>query len=195
MKIAFFDFDGTITKKDSLIDFIKYALGISFYYKGMLTLSPMLLAYKLRLISNNVAKEKLIAHFFKGWDNAHFQNVANDYSVYQIDKIIRPKAIERINWHIEQGHKIVIVSASIECWLKGWCEMNNLEFLATKLEVIDNKLTGKFSTNNCYGKEKVNRIKEKYNLSEYSSIFAYGDSKGDKEMLAIANKKHYKPFV
>ena len=194
MKLILFDFDGTITKKDSLIIFIKYVIGDFYYYKGLLMLSPMLLAYKLKIISNNIAKEKLIAHFFNGWDKIEFQSIANNYSIEKIEEIIRPSALERIKWHKQQGHTVVIVSASVECWLKGWCENNNLELIGTKLEFRNDKLTGKFSTKNCYGIEKVNRIKEKYNLKNYEIIYAYGDSKGDKEMLSIADKKYYKYF-
>lgn len=195
MKISFFDFDGTITSKDSLFDFIKYALGKFSFYKGILMLSPMLLAYKLKLIPNNIAKERLIAYFFSGWDINRFKLIADKYSIEQIDKIIRPKALEKIKWHQKNGHKTVIVSASIEEWLKGWCEMNSIELLGTKLQVKNSMITGKFSSKNCFGIEKVNRIMEKYNLDDYTTIYAYGDSRGDKEMLAIANKKYYKPFV
>jgi len=194
MKIIFFDFDGTITKKDSLVEFIKFALSSFEYYKGLIALSPMLLAYKLKIIPNHIAKEKLISHFFKGWDSIGFKNIANSYSIEKIDEIIRPKAIEKIKWHQGKGHRIVVVSASIECWLKGWCKKNNLELIGTKLEVKNNMLTGKFSTKNCYGTEKVNRIKENFNLDDYNVIYAYGDSNGDKEMLSIADKKYYKYF-
>jgi phosphoserine phosphatase len=111
--ISFFDFDGTLTKKDSLADFIQYAASKPTYYFGLLLLSPMLAAYKLSLIPNHIAKEKLIAHFFKGWDVEQFQRVADKYSVEQIDKVIRPKAMKKIIWHQQQGHKVVIVSASM----------------------------------------------------------------------------------
>ena len=189
--LTLFDFDGTITKRDSLADFSKYYLGSFEYYKGLLILSPILLAYKLKIIPNHVAKEKLTSYFFKGLDSIYFQNIANTYSIEQIDKIIRPEALERIKWHQEKGHKTVVVSASMECWLSGWCKKNKLELIATKLESKNNRLTGKFSTKNCYGIEKVNRIKEKYNLEDYEVIYAYGDSKGDKEMLSIADNKFY----
>ena len=194
MKISFFDFDGTITTKDSLADFVKFAVGKQNYYLGLLILSPVLIMYIFNFVSNNVAKEKLIYHFFKGCDSILFRNIANKYSKEKIDKIVRPKVLEKIKWHQHKGHKVVIVSASMECWLSGWCEKNKLELIATKLEVTNNRLTGKFSTKNCYGIEKVNRIKENYNLEDYDVIYAYGDSKGDKEMLSIADKKYYKYF-
>ena len=194
MEISFFDFDGTITNKDSLADFIIYAIGDFSYYKGLLILSPMLLAYKLKIIPNHIAKQKLISYFFKGWDIRDFQKITKSYSKEKIVEIVRPKAIERIKWHQEKGHKIVVVSASMEGWLQGWCKSYNLELIGTKLEVSNNKITGKFATENCYGIEKVNRIKENYILEDYDIIYAYGDSYGDKEMLSIADKKYYKYF-
>lgn len=194
MELSLFDFDGTITTKDSLADFTQYAVGKPAYYLGLLSLLPILTAYKLKLIPNYIAKEKLITHFFKDWDVEHFQKLADQYSIEQIDKIIRPKAMEKIKWHQSQNHKVVIVSASIECWLKKWCQSNNIDLISTRLESIDGKLTGKLATKNCHGIEKVNRIKEQYELNNFDYIYAYGDSIGDKEMLELSNQSYYKIF-
>lgn len=194
MHIAILDFDGTITKKDSLFDFIKYAVGKPAYYMGLFILSPMLAAYTFKLIPNYIAKEKLISNFFKGWDFDHFQKIADKYSIQKIDKIIRPQAMGKIIWHQHQGHKVVVVSASMENWLNKWCQKHNIDLIATRLEIQNGKLTGKFATKNCYGMEKVNRIKKQYKLSEYNIIYVYGDSTGDKEMLNIATIKYYKYF-
>ena len=194
MKISFFDFDGTITTDDSLVKFIRFAVGNTKLIWGMTLLSPMLTAYKLKFIPNYKAKQYMLSYFFKGISEEKFMQVANEYSLKHIDTIVRPKAMEKIAWHKEQGHAVVVVSASIESWLKPWCDKNNIDLIATRLEIEDGKLTGKFATKNCYGIEKVNRIKEKYNLAEYSIIYAYGDSSGDKEMLSIANERHYKYF-
>lgn len=194
MILALFDFDGTITTKDSLVDFIQYAVGKTAYYKGLFCLSPMLAGYTLKLIPNYIAKEKLLSYFFKGWDAKKFSQLAKKYSLEEIDKTIRPQATEKIAWHKEQGHTVVIVSASMENWLKAWCVQARLELISTKLEVKDNKLTGKFSTKNCYGTEKAIRVKAEYDLSKFDYIYAYGDSRGDRELLALADKSFYKPF-
>jgi phosphatidylglycerophosphatase C len=194
MILTLFDFDGTITKKDSLVDFIQFAVGKPKYYIGLLKLSPMLLVFSLKLIPNYIAKEKLISYFFKNLIQSDFDKLAYTYSIGYLDQIVRPLAMEKIKWHQEQGHHVVIVSASMECWLKPWCNKNNLQLLATKLEVIDKKLTGKFLTKNCHGAEKVNQIKKSYNLSDYDYIYVYGDSSGDQEMLALADESFYKPF-
>ena len=194
MTIAFLDFDGTITTDDSLIKFIRFVVGDTKFIWGMTLLSPMLTAYKLKLIPNYRAKQYILSYFFKGMAKEKFMQVAKEYSLKHIDTILRPKAMEKIAWHKEQGHKIVIVSASIECWLKPWCNENNLDLIATKLEIKDGIVTGKFLTKNCYGIEKANRVQEQYNLSDYDHIYAYGDSRGDRELLELADEKFYKPF-
>ncbi len=193
-KIAFFDFDGTITKDDSLLKFIRFVVGDRRFLIGLVVLSPMLVLYKLKLIPNYKAKQYMLSWFFKGMRKVDFFEVTKKYSLTHIDKIVRLKAIERINWHKNQGHKVVVVSASIECWLRPWCEKNGLELLATKLEIKDDIVTGKLLSKNCYGVEKVNRIKELYDLENFDYIYAYGDSSGDKQMLELAHEKFYKPF-
>ena len=193
-KIVFFDFDGTITTDDSLLKFIRFVVGDRRFLLGLVVLSPMLVLYKLKLIPNYKAKQYMLSWFFKGMSKDAFLKVANEYSLVHIDKILRPKAIEKINWHKNQGHKVVVVSASIECWLRPWCEKNSLELIATKLEIKDDIVTGKLLSKNCYGVEKVNRIKEIYNLKDFEYIYSYGDSSGDKQMLELAHEKFYKPF-
>lgn len=194
MQLALFDFDGTITTKDSLIQFIKYAVGPRKFYFGIATLCWTLTLYKLGFLPNYLAKERLFSLFFAEWEYEHFQKISDEYSAHHIDQITRLEAMERIAWHKSEGHKVVVVSASIENWLKAWCDANNIDLIGTKLEVISNKLTGKFSTKNCYGIEKVNRLKETFQLEQFDYIYAYGDSSGDKELLEIADQKFFRSF-
>lgn len=194
MILALFDFDGTITKKDSLIKFIRYAVGDLKAAWGMLLLSPILITYKLKIIPNYKAKQRVLSYFFKGLNEQTFQNIAKEYSLKHLDSILRPNALEKIAWHKEQGHKVVIVSASIECWLKPWCDRNGLDLIATKMEMKNGIVTGKFLTKNCHGIEKVNRVTASYNLNDYEYIYAYGDSGGDKELLNLANKRYFRFF-
>ena len=154
----------------------------------------MLIVYKLKLIPNYKAKQWMLSYFFKGMNEQQFYKVAEEYSLNHIDTIVRPEAMEKIAWHKDQGHKVVVVSASIECWLKPWCVQNDLDIIATKLEIKNGLVTGKFLTKNCYGIEKANRVRETYNLNDYEYIYAYGDSRGDKELLELADETFYKPF-
>lgn len=193
-KIAFFDFDGTITTDDSLLKFIRFVVGDMRFLAGLFVISPALIAYKLKLIPNYKAKQIMLTWYFKGMDKENFLEVAREYSLNYIDKIVRQQALKKIVWHKNEGHKVVVVSASLECWLRPWCDKNGLDLIGTKLELGENKVTGKLLSKNCYGIEKVNRIKERYDLNSFNFIYAYGDSNGDKEMLDLAHEKHYKLF-
>jgi HAD superfamily hydrolase (TIGR01490 family) len=194
MTLALFDFDGTITNQDSFLKFIRFVVGDAKFVVGLIILSPILIAFKLKIIPNYKAKSIVISYFFKGYKEVKFKNLACEFSISQIDKIVRPKAKDRLIWHKDQGHKIVIVSASIDYWIYPWCFKNGFELLATKLETKDGLLTGNLLGNNCYGIEKACRIKQNYDLSQIEYIYAYGDSNGDKEMLEVANKSFYKFF-
>ena len=164
MKIAFFDFDGTITKDDSTAKFIRYFVGDIAFNKGIILLLPMLIAYKLKIVTNNEIKRRLITYFFKGIDIIYFKKKAKEFSLSMLDPLIREKALDRINWHKSNGDELVIVSASINLWLLPWCEKNKISLLATELEILNNKITGNLISKNCYGPEKVTRILESYDL-------------------------------
>lgn len=194
MKIAFFDFDGTITKQDSFIMFIRYCFGDIRFFLGVLILSPKIVAYKLKLLSNQNIKKSVFSYFFKNMDANEFKKKSKSFSLEKIKSIVRQEALNKIFWHKKNDYTVVIVSASIDFWLEPWCTKNNIDLIATRIEIKNNKLTGSLIGNNCFGPEKVARIKLIYNLETYKDIYAYGDTRGDKEMLEIATKSFYKPF-
>jgi len=187
MNIAFFDFDGTITNRDSLLDFLLYVFGYLPLAQGIIFLSPILLAYQLGVIPNWRTKEIVLGHFFGGWDLEKFTELASRYAQKRLPQIIRETSLKQIFGHQAAGDQVVVVTAAIDLWLKGWCDAHGLDLIATQLEVITGKLTGRLGSKNCYGPEKVRRIKEKYNLEEFSRIYAYGNGPGDEEMLALAD--------
>jgi phosphatidylglycerophosphatase C len=157
-------------------------------------LSPVILLYLLKVLSNTRAKTIVFNRFYKGMQASRFLNLAHTFSEKIIPGILRPGAMERIKWHKSQGHKVVIISAMLEPALKAWCHSHEIDLLATEIEVKDSKVTGKFSSPNCYGDEKVTRLKSYLSLNEFEKVYAYGDSKGDLPMLALANEKFYKYF-
>lgn len=192
--IAAFDFDGTITKYDTLPYFIYFALSYPKLIASTLKMLPSLVLFKLKVITNNVAKEKLFRIFFKGFSEEKFKFIANHFT-HNIAKIVRTEAIEKIKWHQKMGHEVIIISASVEIWIKPWAMDQGIEtVLGTKLETINGKLTGNFTTNNCYGQEKVNRLLENYPNRETYTLYAYGDSNGDKNLLELADHAFYRTF-
>ena len=193
--IAAFDFDGTIIKRDSLFVFIWYAVSIKRIVLSTLKVMPYLVLYKLKVIPNFKAKEKLFTALFKGVSIADFNILCKDFAVV-IQKMVKPEALKRIEWHRQNGHEIVIISASVENWITPWATLNGIDtVLATQIQVIDGLITGKFLSKNCHGAEKVNRLLQHLPDRENYILYAYGDSSGDKDLLQFADHKFYRVFV
>ena len=194
MKLAIFDFDGTISNRDSFEDFIFFSNGEFKTTLGLFQELPALLGYLFGAMSNSEAKQKIFSRFFHGWPEERFNSIARAYAKDRLPTILRPQAMAKIAWHKKEGHKIVVVSASFKNYLKPWCDAHGLALLSTEVEIKDNKLTGHFSTQNCHGEEKVKRIKAAYNLKDFEFIYTYGDTKGDLPLKQISNAFHYKLF-
>lgn len=197
-KIYCFDFDGTLTTSDTLLEFIKYAKGRGRFLMVFLMYSPLLVMMKLHLYPNWKAKQQIFAHLFAGMRIEKFDALCRSFAE-ESQHLLRPKGITLMHEALVAGAQVFIVSASIDNWVRPFFDIRNLkgvQVLGTQIEVEDGKLTGRFKSNNCYGKEKVHRIAEvlkSFERSEYE-IEAFGDSRGDKEMLAFADKGHFKPF-
>jgi HAD superfamily hydrolase (TIGR01490 family) len=187
--VAAFDFDGTITRKDTLPRFIAFSKGKIRFYFGFLLFSPLLAAMKLKIYPDWKVKEQLFSYFYKGVAIEKFDSWGRAFSI-MIDNMLRQKTMERICLHKKQGDKIVIISASIENWIKPWADKAGIDaVLATKIETDDNGLlTGKFLTKNCKGEEKVNRLLVEFPDRSKYRLVAYGDSRGDKQLTEFADK-------
>jgi phosphatidylglycerophosphatase C len=193
--IAVFDFDGTITSRDSLIDFLINSFGIYHFIKSLIMLSPILLMNKLKIISSNKAKERLFGYFTHGYQKDSFYDLCKTYSLGRLPQIIRTEALARITWHKKQNHRIVIVSASPENWILPWASSSGFDdVIATVPEINNGIMTGRFKTKNCKGKEKVRRFLDRYPHRSKYVLYVYGDSSGDKEILHIADKPFFKRF-
>ncbi len=194
MKLALFDLDGTVTRRDTLLDFVRFALGWKPFLSGVAHLSPYTTAFTLGVLNGTVFKEIYLSHFFNGWPKKRFQQYGLAYAVHVLPLMVKPDALDRIKWHKKEGHRVIIVTASIKEWIEAWCKRNDLELISSEIEFQNGKVTGRLASRNCSGKEKVRRIKDVLDLSTYEKIYAYGDSNGDKEMLAIADETYYRHF-
>lgn len=187
-KVAVFDFDGTLTTKDTFVEFIKYACGAWKFFFGFLLYSPLLVLMKLRLYPNWKCKQKVFSFFFKGMDHNEFRRYCDQFSE-KIEEIKNPAVFAVFLQHISEGTDVYVVSASVDEWIIPFCNKYGVkDVIGTKAETDSTgMLTGRFSTLNCYGQEKVNRFKETEPERDVYTLFAYGDSRGDKEMIEFAD--------
>ena len=188
MKQVFaFDFDGTLTTRDTLIAFIRYACGTPRFLFGFLLHAPLLVLMKLRLYSNGKAKQRVFSWFFKGMPIETFDTLCQDFARTH-RHLLRPDTVRVLEQALAEGAEVLIVSASIDNWVQPF--FPSVTILGTQVEVIDGRLTGRFLTPNCYGQEKVRRILALYPDRSSYHLTAYGDSRGDCELLAFADEAH-----
>jgi len=183
--LALFDFDGTLYKKDSLIEFTKYYKGNIIFYTGIMKLFPFLLGMKLGILSNEKTKKRYITHFFKNEHYLTFNRKSGVFALTEIEKHLNASIFSSLKNHLNLNHDIYIVTASFPEWIEPWSQKYNIKVIGTRLEIFNNIITGEFHSKNCYGKEKVNRINETLDLTKFDKIYVYGSGKGDREMLEL----------
>ena len=194
-KLALFDFDGTITRNDSMLAFIAFVRGESALIISLILLSPYILMNKLGIGPNGLAKKKLLAYHFKGVRKQQIDHWALDFCQHKLVMLFNDLALEKLHFHRSKGHEVYIVTASLDMWLSPWMEEQGLKYICTKAKYVDDAFSGEFETPNCQGKEKVRRLEELINKDDFARVYAYGDSKGDREMLAWAHTSFFRRFV
>lgn len=190
--LALFDLDGTLTRRDTLSDLLVRHFGLGHCVAVGLRVLPQLVGVPLRLVHRDVAKVHVLRHFFGGMTDAEFRALSEHYALRHLSKLLRPQARERLNWHKASGHRVIIVSASVVDWIRPWAESEGVEVIATELERQDGRITGNLAGPNCRGEEKVNRLRAVLNLEDYHPVYAYGDTAGDHQMLAMADHAVYR---
>lgn len=203
-KVYLFDFDGTLTCADTLLEFIRYACGRRRFFIGFALFSPLLVLMKLHLYPNYRAKQCLFAWYFKGMSIDNFDLVCQRFAHHN-QRLMRQKALDKLREIFHNNETLCVVSASIDNWVRPFFDniskasRSDFRVIGTEVEVdTDGVLTGRFRTHNCYGAEKVRRVLEampqlKSNRDDFW-VVACGDSRGDKELLEFADEAHFKPF-
>lgn len=203
-KVYLFDFDGTLTCADTLLEFIRYACGRRRFFIGFALFSPLLVLMKLHLYPNYRAKQRLFAWYFKGMSIDNFDLVCRRFAHHN-QRLMRQKALDKLREIFHNNETLCVVSASIDNWVRPFFDniskasRSDFRVIGTEVEVdTDGVLTGRFRTHNCYGAEKVRRVLEampqlKSNRDDFW-VIACGDSMGDRELLEFADEAHFKPF-
>lgn len=194
-RLVLFDFDGTLTRRDSLFVFLRFFRGDWYFIRKILLALPGLIGYQLGMVDNSTAKEKLLAKFLQGTTVAEFTTRCRLMAQNMIPRMVNKPIFEKFQQHVVAGDEVVIVSASVEDWIIPWAGQWNVAVLATKLASDNGVLTGRFLGKNCNGEEKVTRIKSHLPLSDYDDVWAYGDSSGDTAMLSLASHVMYRGRV
>ena len=200
-EIFVFDFDGTITTRDTFALFLRYYAGSPLWLLNITRLLPVFIAYKLGSIDRHAVKKAVVRRFFSGKSAADVDIRAAQFAKDVIPSLIRPAAIERIEALLVDPkcgpESLYICSASIGPYLRAWASSYNIQHkhvMATELAINVERITGELQGYNVWGENKVRRIFDQFAPHSVTILEAYGDTRGDREMLHAAKASFFRPF-
>lgn len=200
--VAAFDFDGTLTRRDTFTSFLACGLGWPRFLLALLQCLPWLAGYALRLIGNDEAKARLMLATLSGRTTAEMEVWTTRWLNQAFPGQLQDWTLARLVYHQQAGHCCVLVSASPDIYLPRVASQLGFDgLICTEMEVEQDgeggRLTGRMRTPNCYGAQKVLRLNawlsERFGAESLGSmtLYAYGDTAGDKPMLRLAQHAWY----
>ena len=181
--VVAFDFDKTLSTRDNVVPFLAAVAGRRALLAALVGATPDLARGRRNAVKARLAR-RLLAHR----PEADVRAIAESFAADIAAAHLRPDVVARAAWHGAQGHERVILSASFACYLQPVADRLGFDtVLATELEVGgDGRLTGELAGLNVRGAEKVRRL-DAWIGDDPSMVWAYGDSAGDRELLARAD--------
>lgn len=197
LDLALFDFDSTITTRDTFAEFIRFAAPRSRHLWGGPLLAPLAMGYRMGWVSGHLLRASAVRVGLGGVPLAVAQAHGERFAEEVLATIERPEIMARIAWHRERGDDIMVVSGALDLYLAPWCRSHGLRWLCSELEVAQDRLTGRYRGEQCVADAKRQRVLGAVDLARYAAIHAYGDSPDDHAMLRMAQHAHYRgqPWV
>ena len=191
--VAAFDVDGTVTTRDCVVPFLRRVAG-TVAMAAKLGRSIHRLVPALARRDRDTLKAVATRAVFTGRPIAAVEVAGASFAAHIAGDMLRPDAVERIRWHREEGHRVVFVSASYAVYLRPLADRLGVDgVVATELEVdAGGRCTGALVDGNCRGPEKARRLlawlDANHGGRDAVELWAYGDSPGDRELLAVADR-------
>lgn len=180
------DLDGTLTRKDSGKEFAVFVCGKFRSLMAVLFLSPAILLYLTGFLSGGTVKQWLFMVLYKGLSQEFLTEKGRQFALTRLPQLIYPTAEAMLTDAKTKGHKIVILTAGCDLWIKPWCEKNGFHFLGSGLGFAHGKCTGRLVGKNCHGPEKERRLREFMNPGDTCSL-AFGNSRHDRFFMRMAD--------
>lgn len=192
-KLYCFDFDGTLTYKDTMFLYLRFYNPFRYFFQYLRHL-PLFILLKLKLLSAEKVKKSFISSILKGQKKEKIEQKSEAFFKANFPELIRQNALELITNKDKENTDSYLVTASLDIWVKPFAEHFGMKLISTEAKFVDGIFSGEFATPNCNGQEKVNRIKQEIKDKKYDKIIAFGDTKGDKPMMNFADESYYRFF-
>lgn len=195
--IAAFDFDGTLTRTDTLVRFLLAAVGTRRFVRRAAPLLPAAVGWAAKQIPDEEMVPDLLRRVLPGIPADEAEGRAAEFAQAYLPTVLRRAAVDRLGWHLGQGHTCIVITASPERYVGPWAAGAGFQaVLGTRLATdAAGRLTGLLDGPRCAGEEKVRRLRRHLtsDLSEYV-LHAYGDSRSDAPLLDVADFAYYRRF-
>ncbi|WP_447649768.1 HAD family hydrolase [Pseudomonas abietaniphila] len=192
--LSVFDFDGTLTRRDSFVPFLMFAFGKRAFLMRMSRMLPAAVRYLGKGMSRDQLKAVLIAAFLKGANVDWVERKAAEFQKAYWSRLMRPAGLRAVAAQVASGARVTICSASPRLVLRPFADELGIQLIATELEESEGTLTGRISGSNCRCEAKVLRLEAVYGPLHKYRLKAWGDSRGDHELLAAAQESHWRHF-
>ncbi|ANF81583.1 phosphoserine phosphatase [Acinetobacter sp. NCu2D-2] len=187
--LALFDFDGTLYPHDSFTGFIFYTLSKRHIIRRGIPILPWILAYYAKLYPAHKMRPKLYQAMFKGITVKDI-SIKRQHYVLKLLQNLHPELLKQLLQHQAQHHRVVLVSATVDLYLKDVAEQLGIDVICSKVEVKSGILTGRYTTEDCSNTHKKQRIIQQFSLEQLQTIYAYGNSHEDLEMLSLSHQPY-----
>ena len=189
-----FDFDGTLTVRDSFIAFLKWRAGRRRYLAGLVRLLPAVLAYLFHRDRGRI-KAAAVREYLQGVPRDRLEADAREFAELFSRSLLRPDAVEVWKRWRSDHVRLVIVTASPDLTVAPFARGLGADALIGTQLAFDaqDRVSGTFETPNCRGLEKVTRLRRAFGPNVVVKA-AYGDTSGDREMLAMSEMPGYRVF-
>lgn len=192
--LSVFDFDGTLTHRDSFVPFLMFAFGKRTFALRIARMLPSCIRYVAKGMSRDELKAVLVASFLAGVEADWVERKAVEFRRVFWKRLMRPAGLRSVASEIASGAQVTICSASPRLVLQPFADQLGIKLIATELEVVDGTLTGNISGSNCRCEAKVLRLEAVYGPLDQYKLRAWGDTRGDHELLAAAHEPHWRHF-
>lgn len=197
-KVAAFDFDGTVSRRDTLVPFVARFAGANRSARGSIgTGWDAVVRRRVPRRDRDAVKEHMIRRLLTGRDARDLDRAAGVYATKLIDGVLRPEMVDEIRRHVAAGHETLFVSASLANYLRPIARyLGMADVIAVELEVSDGLVSGTMLGPNVRAAEKARRLRRWLGAPpdgplEGIELWAYGNSSGDLELLELADHAYW----
>jgi len=190
VKLAIFDVDYTITKKETLLEFYKFMLKRD---PKLIRFAPRALVssffYVFKVFDASRAKENFIS-FIDGMEQEELLGLTKEFYKKTLSRIFYEDAIDTMKRLKNKGFKIYLISASAQFYLDQFYNIEEVDkVIGTIFKCEQGKYSRKIEGENCKGESKVKRllkvIKEENIEVDFKQSYMFSDSLSDSPLFEL----------